>query len=129
MHLFWPPFSVFAPKGQVWVGNFWLEDVIWTWLVFGVGIMKLREKKLTIEHYFAGLFFLSTLFVAHRDIGRYILPIAPFVLIGWDSAQLQQRWRQPLQPTPKTQRPPKRGAAAAMAAAAAAAAAWWQSGQ
>jgi len=84
MHLFWPPFSVFAPQGQVWVGNFWLEDIIWTWLVFGIGIMKLREKKLSIEYYFAGLFFLSTLFVAHRDIGRYILPAAPFVLIGWD---------------------------------------------
>jgi len=84
IHLFWPPFSVFAPKGQNWVGSFWLEDVIWTWLIFGVGIMKLRDKKLTIEYYFTGLFFLSTLFVAHRDISRYILPIAPFVLIGWD---------------------------------------------
>lgn len=85
IHLFWPPFSVFTPKGQNWVGSFWLEDVIWTWLIFGAGIMKLRAKKLTIEYYFAGLFFLSTLFVAHRDISRYILPAAPFVLIGWDN--------------------------------------------
>lgn len=84
IHLFWPPFSVFAPKGQTWVGSFWLEDVIYTWLIFGTGVMKLRDKKLTIEYYFAGLFFLSTLFVAHRDISRYILPIAPLVLIGWD---------------------------------------------
>ena len=85
IHLFWPPFSVFAPKGQVWVGNFWLEDIIWTWLIFGIGIMKLKEKKLDIEYYFAGLFFLSTLFIAHRDISRYILPAAPLVLIGWDN--------------------------------------------
>ncbi len=85
IHLFWPPFSAFAPKGQVWVGNFWLEDIIWTWLIFGVGIMKLKEKKLDIEYYFAGLFFLSTLFIAHRDISRYILPIAPLALIGWDN--------------------------------------------
>ncbi len=84
IHLFWPPFSVFTPIGKNWVGSFWLEDVIWTWLIFGVGIMKLREKKMDIEYYFAGLFFISTLFVAHRDIGRYILPIAPLVLIGWD---------------------------------------------
>lgn len=84
IHLFWPPFSVFTPMGKNWVGSFWLEDVIWTWLIFGIGIMKLKEKKLTIEYYFAGLFFISTLFVAHRDISRYILPIAPFVLIGWD---------------------------------------------
>lgn len=85
IHLFWPPFSVFSPIGQAWVGDFWLEDIIWTWLFFGLGIMKLRDKKLTIEYYFAGLFFVSTLFVAHRDISRYILPIAPFVLMGWDS--------------------------------------------
>ncbi len=84
IHLFWPPFSVFSPLGEHWVGSFWLEDVIWTWLVFGLGIMKLKDKKFNIEFLFAGLFFLSTLFVAHRDIGRYIIPAAPFVLIGWD---------------------------------------------
>jgi Gpi18-like mannosyltransferase len=84
IHLFWPPFSVFTPLGQNWVGSFWLEDIIWTWLIFGLGIAKLKEKKMTIEMYFAGLFFLATLTVAHRDISRYILPIAPFVLIGWD---------------------------------------------
>jgi Gpi18-like mannosyltransferase len=85
IHLFFPPFTVFAPKGQVWVGNFWLEDIIWTWLVFGIGILYLKKKKATVEYYFAGLFFLSTLLVAHRDISRYILPASPFALIGWDS--------------------------------------------
>jgi Gpi18-like mannosyltransferase len=82
IHLFWPPFSVFTR--QDWVGNFWLEDIIWTWLIFGLGILKLKKKNLTIEYYFAGLYFISTLFVAHRDISRYILPIAPLVLIGWN---------------------------------------------
>lgn len=81
IHLFWPPFSVFTR--QDWVGSFWLEDIVWTWLIFGVGILKLKEKKLTIEYFFSGLFFISTLFVAHRDISRYIMPIAPLVLIGW----------------------------------------------
>lgn len=85
IHLFWPPFSVFAPKGQAWVGNFWLEDIIWAWLIFGVGILKLKEKKLTIEYFFSGLFFVSTLFIAHRDVSRYILPAAPFALIGLDT--------------------------------------------
>lgn len=84
IHLFWPPFSIFSPQGQYWVGNFWLEDVIWIWMFFGIGILKLKKKKLVIEHYFAGLFFISTLFVAHRDIARYILPATPFVLIGWE---------------------------------------------
>ncbi len=82
IHLFWPPFTVFTR--QVWVGSFWLEDIILTWLIFGLGVLRLRKKGLTIEHYFSGLFLLSTFFVAHRDISRYILPIAPLVLIGWD---------------------------------------------
>lgn len=84
IHLFWPIFSIFAPQGQAWVGNFWLEDVIWTWMFFGLGILELRKKEIKIEYIFAGIFFISTLFVAHRDIGRYIIPIAPFVLMGLD---------------------------------------------
>lgn len=86
IHLFWPPFSIFSPKGQAWVGNFWLEDVLWIWLFFGWGVLKLKNKRLQIESIFAGLFFLSTLFVSHRDIARYILPISPFVLMGWSKA-------------------------------------------
>jgi len=66
IHLFWPPFSVFTPIGKNWVGSFWLEDVIWTWLIFGVGIMKLKEKKLIIEYYFAGLFFWLLEFACSR---------------------------------------------------------------
>jgi len=84
IHLFWPPFSIFAPKGQYWVGNYWLEDVIMTWIMFGLGVLKLKDKKMWPEFIFSGLFFVSTLFVAHRDISRYILPIAPLILIGWD---------------------------------------------
>lgn len=84
IHLFWPPFSIFSPKGQYWVGNYWLEDVILTWLIFGMGILKLKNNKMLTEKIFALVFFVSTLFVSHRDISRYILPVAPFVLIGWD---------------------------------------------
>lgn len=83
-HLFWPPFSIFSPKGQFWVGEFWLEDVIYIWLIFGLGVIKLWQKNLKLEAFFAGLFYASTLFVAHRDIARYILPIAPLVLLGFE---------------------------------------------
>jgi hypothetical protein len=82
-HLFLPPFSIFSPQGQFWVGEFWLEDVIYIWLIFGVGVLRLWSKRLYPEAFFAGLFYLSTLFVAHRDIARYILPIAPLVLIAF----------------------------------------------
>lgn len=93
IHLFWPPFSIFSPQGQSWVGNFWLEDVIWTWMFFGLGILNLKKKDLKIEYYFAGLFFVSTLFVAHRDIGRYIIPVAPFALIGLDKYMQKKEFK------------------------------------
>jgi hypothetical protein len=92
-HLFWPPFSIFSPKGQFWVGEFWLEDVIYIWLVFGVGLGKLWQKNLKLEAFFAGVFYASTLFVAHRDISRYILPIAPLVLIGYEKLATQPMFK------------------------------------
>jgi len=83
-HLFWPPFSIFSPKGQFWTGEFWLEEIIWIWLVYGVGIVKLWKKGWVELASFATVFFVSTLFVSHRDIARYILPIFPLVLLGWE---------------------------------------------
>jgi len=81
-HLFWPPFSIFS-KGQTWVGEFWLEDIIWVWLIYGLGIAKLWKEKKELPAVFASVFFLTTLFVSHRDISRYIMPIMPTVLLGW----------------------------------------------
>ena len=81
-HLFFPPFSIFS-KGQVWVGDFWLEDIIWIWLIYGLGIFELWKADKKLLAIFAGLFFSTTLFVSHRDIARYIIPIMPMILLGW----------------------------------------------
>lgn len=81
-HLFFPPFSIFS-KGQTWVGDFWLEDIIWIWLIYGLGILKLWKGNKKLLAIFAGLFFSTTLFVSHRDIARYIIPIMPMILLGW----------------------------------------------
>lgn len=81
-HLFFPPFSIFS-KSQTWVGDFWLEDIIWIWLIYGLGILKLWKSKKKLLAIFAGLFFSTTLFVSHRDIARYIIPIMPIILLGW----------------------------------------------
>lgn len=92
-HLFWPPFSIFTPKGSFWTGDFWLEEIIWLWLIYGIGLTKAWKKGLRIEGIFGGVFFLSTLFIAHRDIARYILPISPFVLIGWEQTLAKKEYR------------------------------------
>ncbi len=92
-HLFWPPFSVFTPKGKFWTGDFWLEEVIWLWLIYGLSVAKLWKKKLYPESFFAGIYFASTLFVAHRDIARYSLPLAPMALIAWREVVSKKEFR------------------------------------
>lgn len=82
-HLFFPPFSIFSPIGRFWTGDFWLEEVIWLWLIYGLSVARLWRNKLQTEAFFTGVFFVSTLFVAHRDIARYSLPMAPFVILAW----------------------------------------------
>lgn len=93
IHLFFPPFSIFAPLGQAWVGEFWLEDIIWIWIAYGVGILGLARLSMCMELAFSVLFFVATLFVAHRDLARYILPILPFALIGWKDLVEKKEFR------------------------------------
>ena len=92
-HLFWPPFSIFSPQGKFWTGDFWLEEIIWIWLIYGLGVLRLWKKKLTIEAFFMGTFFATTLFVAHRDVSRYILPIAPLAILAWKDLILKKEFR------------------------------------
>lgn len=92
-HLFFPPFSIFSPVGRFWTGDFWLEEVIWLWLIYGLTVTRLWRKKLYPEAFFAGVFFASTLFVAHRDIARYSLPLAPFAVIAWKEILSRKEFR------------------------------------
>lgn len=91
-HLFWPPFSIFS-KGGAWVGDFWLEDIIWVWLFYGLGLVGLLRERKSLLASFMLLFFTTTLFVSHRDISRYILPLMPLALVGlnrlWDIKELR----------------------------------------
>ena len=92
-HLFWPPFSIFSPQGKFWTGDFWLEEIIWIWLIYGLGVLRLWKKKLTTEAFFMGTFFATTLSVAHRDVSRYILPLAPLAILAWKDLILKKEFR------------------------------------
>tara|TARA_Y100000310_G_C20609520_1_gene777275 strand:- start:986 stop:1543 length:558 start_codon:yes stop_codon:yes gene_type:complete len=82
IHLMFPPFQVFNP-GQAWVGTFWLEEIIWIYLLGALGVFWLIKQKRFVTASFVGVFFLSILFVAHRDIMRYSLPVVPFLFIAF----------------------------------------------
>ncbi|MBI4058862.1 hypothetical protein HY404_01325 [Candidatus Microgenomates bacterium] len=83
IHLLFPPFQVFNAN-QTWVGTFWLEEIIWIYLLGFLGLFQLIKRRSWEMAWFVGIFFASTLFVSHRDIARYTLPIVPFLLIAFN---------------------------------------------
>jgi hypothetical protein len=50
-----------------------------------------KQKELSLPVVFGFIFWLTTLFVSHRDLARYILPIMPLALIGWEKV-LVKKW-------------------------------------
>ncbi len=80
IHLQLWPFRIFD-SNQPWVGSFWLEDVIWIYLIAGIGVYKALQKN-KLWGIFGIIYYTVILFVSHRDISRYSLPLAPIVLFG-----------------------------------------------
>lgn len=83
IHLTFPPFQVFN-KNQFWVGDIWLEDIIYTFILGLLGGLLLLKQKLYPLAFFVLTYIGASMLVAHRDISRYILPIFPFILIAYE---------------------------------------------
>ena len=92
MHLFFPPFQIFN-YSEPWVGTFWLEEIIFIYLIGILGIYKLYQEKLTTDFYFVLTFFIPLFFVAHRDLMRYSLPMVPFLLLGFRENILKKEFK------------------------------------
>lgn len=82
IHLGFPPFQIFN-YSATWVGTFWLEEIIFIYMIGAIGIYKLIQKKELELAVFTGLYYLMILFVAHRDILRYFLPAIPFLFVAY----------------------------------------------
>ncbi len=83
IHLVFPPFQVFN-KAQFWVGEIWLEDIVYVFILGFLAVMYLFKQKLFPLAFFVLTYLLATIFVTHRDISRYAAPIFPFVLIAFE---------------------------------------------
>lgn len=82
-HLNFLPYLVFIST-KSWINTIWLEDIIYIFLVAIYGVYKLIKKyKFDIISVYPLIFLLATIFVAHRDISRYIAPIYPFLLLSF----------------------------------------------
>jgi Gpi18-like mannosyltransferase len=82
IHLLVPPFQIFNYSAS-WVGTFWLEEIIFVYLFGILGLINLIKQKDAVLAWFVGIFFVSILFVSHRDLIRYCLPIVPFLFVAF----------------------------------------------
>lgn len=83
IHLTFPPFQVFN-KHQFWVGEIWLEDIIYIFILGFLGGFLLFKQKLHLLAFFVLTYLTASTLIAHRDISRYTLPIFPFLLIAFE---------------------------------------------
>lgn len=92
IHLTFPPFQVFN-ESQAWVGEIWLEDAIFVFLLGFLGALKLIKKRLYPIAAFVLIYLGASTLVAHRDISRYTLPIAPFILIAFEQVLISREFK------------------------------------
>lgn len=92
IHLMLPPFSIFNYSAP-WVGTFWLEEIIFIYLIGAMGIYKLFEKKEYEIATFSAIFFFVILFVAHRDLLRYSLPLVPFLYVAYSDLIVKREFK------------------------------------
>lgn len=92
IHLFFPPFQIFN-YSQPWVGTFWLEEVLFVYLFGILGLLKLIKMKEYELAWFTGIFFLSIVFVSHRDVIRYALPIIPFLFVAFSKTITKREFK------------------------------------
>lgn len=91
-HLFFPPFQIFDYSSS-WVGTFWLEEIIFVYLLGFLGLIKLYKMGETKLLWFPVIFFITILFVSHRDIIRYSLPIVPFLFVGFSKELVKKEMK------------------------------------
>lgn len=82
LHLVYP-YSVFD-FGKSWVGTAWLEEIIFYFFMYGLAVVNLKHLKYRSFFYFTAVFFMATIFVQHRDIARYSLPLWPMAVIAFE---------------------------------------------
>ncbi|OGE37399.1 hypothetical protein A3B45_03375 [Candidatus Daviesbacteria bacterium RIFCSPLOWO2_01_FULL_39_12] len=83
IHLTFPPFQVFNIN-QFWVGDIWLEDIVYIFILGFLGGVMLWKQKLYPMAFFVLTYLAAATLIAHRDISRYLLPVTPFVIIAFE---------------------------------------------
>ena len=77
------PYSVFNFQ-KIWVGTAWLEDIIFYFFLYLYMVLTLKDIRYRSFFYFSIVFFVAVLFVQHRDIARYSLPLWSLAAIAFE---------------------------------------------
>ncbi len=75
------PFAVFNFQKN-WIGTAWLEDILFYFFLYGATVIAFYKSKYRSFFYFSLIFFTAILFIQHRDISRYALPLWPLAVIA-----------------------------------------------
>ncbi len=82
-HLNSLPYLVFIST-KSWIHTLWLEDIIYLFLFALWGIYLLYKRyKISPVIIYPIIFTVVSLFIAHRDISRYIAPVYPFLFVAF----------------------------------------------
>lgn len=92
IHLFFPPFQIFNYSAP-WVGTFWLEEIIFIYMIGAIGVYRLFAKKEYEIAIFSIVFFVLSLFIAHRDLMRYTLPLVPFLYVAFSDVLIKKEFK------------------------------------
>lgn len=92
IHLIFPPFQIFNYAAP-WVGTFWLEEIIFIYLFGAIGVYRLFQKKEFELGIFGLIFFTLSLFIAHRDLMRYSLPLIPLLFIAFSDTLIKKEFK------------------------------------
>jgi hypothetical protein len=92
IHLIFPPFQIFNYAAP-WVGTFWLEEIIFIYLLGAIGVYKLFQKKELELGVFGLIFFSISLFIAHRDLIRYLLPLVPCLFVAFSDMLVKKEFK------------------------------------
>lgn len=84
------PLSVFNASAK-WVGTAWLEDVWFYFMIYAATATQLWKSSHRSFFYFTVVFLAGALFVEHRDISRYTLPLLPLAVIAFESQLTQKK--------------------------------------
>lgn len=92
IHLTFPPFQIFN-NNQFWVGSIWLEDTIYIFILGVLAGLLLIKQKLYPLAFFVLTYIAASMFVTHRDLSRYTLPIAPLTLIAFEKILVSKEFK------------------------------------